>query len=93
MKKLIYIVFGISIATFACTGKKSYHMKKTEKKEEKGYHANSSNQVIDENAKNKKTNLNHSEKNRQATNKKAQEAAAHSGKAKKHHGHFKHYMH
>lgn len=93
MKKLIYIVIGISIATFSCTGKKAYHMKKKDKKEEKGYHANSSNQVIDENAKNKNHNMQHSEKHRQQVNKKAEESSAQSGKSKKHHGHFKHYAH
>jgi hypothetical protein len=93
MKKLIYIVFGIGLALASCKVNKNAHVQKLKPHDEHGYKANSTNQVIDENAKTKKNRLNKSEHQRKVINNKAEEKAAHSGKAKKHHGHFKHYMH
>jgi len=77
----------------SCLGKKQYYMSKQEKSNQKGYHANSANKIVNENEKNKAANQKASEKNRQKTNEAAAEKASEKGKTKKHSGEFKFYFH
>ena len=77
MKRLLII--GLMLASLvSCLGKKQYYMSKQEKSNQKGYHANNANKIVDKNAKNRSVNQKASEKNRQNTN----EAAAEKAKTK-----------
>lgn len=92
MKRLLII--GVLLASLAsCASKKQYYMSKQEHSDQKGYHANTANKVVNQNAKNKAANQKASEKNRQQTNAAAAEKAKTKGKSKKASGEFKFYFH
>lgn len=92
MKRLL--IGSLLLASLAsCASKKQYYMSKQEKSNQKGYHANSANKIVNENEKNKAANQKASEKNRQKTNAAAAEKAGTKGKTKKHSGEFKFYFH
>ena len=67
---LIYSGIWMLVAV-ACNPSKQMQLNSTERSAQKGYHANTANDIIDKNAKNRKANQAQSEKNRQAVNKQA----------------------
>lgn len=92
MKRLLII--GLMLASLvSCLGKKQYYMSKQEKSNQKGYHANNANKIVDKNAKNRSVNQKASEKNRQNTNEAAAEKAKTKGKSKRPSGEFQFYFH
>ena len=92
MKRLLIISLMLA-SLVSCLGKKQYYMNKQEKYNEKGYHANNANKIVDENAKNRNVNQKASEKNRQKTNEAAAEKAKTKGKSKRPSGEFQFYFH
>jgi predicted SPOUT superfamily RNA methylase MTH1 len=72
----IILISCFALFLYSCAGNSTaYQMDASEKEKQRGYHANEANRIIDTNKQNRKANAKTAEKNRQQTNREAEEKA------------------